>query len=59
MTWDEKEDCCNMSGRIVFATGNKGKIKEIQMIMADTGMEVISMKEAGIAVEPEENGATY
>lgn len=48
-----------MSGRIVFATGNKGKIKEIQMIMADTGLEVVSMKEAGIVVEPEENGTTY
>ena len=48
-----------MSGRIVFATGNKGKIKEIQMIMADTGLEVVSMKEAGIVVEPDENGTTY
>lgn len=48
-----------MSGRIVFATGNKGKIKEIQMIMADTGLEVVSMKDAGIVVEPDENGATY
>ena len=48
-----------MSGRIVFATGNKGKIKEIQMIMADTGLEVVSMKDAGIIVDPEENGTTY
>lgn len=45
--------------RIVFATGNAGKIKEIQMIMADTGMEVVSMKEAGISVDVEENGTTY
>lgn len=29
------------------------------MIMADTGMEVISMKEAGIIVDIEENGSTY
>lgn len=48
-----------MSGRIIFATGNAGKIKEINMIMKDTGMEVVSMKEAGIAVEAEENGSTY
>lgn len=48
-----------MKSRIVFATGNAGKIKEIQMIMADTGMEVISMKEAGINVDIEENGSTY
>lgn len=48
-----------MSGRIVFATGNAGKIKEINMIMQDTGMEVVSMKEAGITVDVEENGSTY
>ncbi len=48
-----------MSGRIVFATGNAGKVKEIQMIMADIGMEVISMKEAGIVIDIEENGRTY
>lgn len=48
-----------MSQKIIFATGNAGKMKEIRMIMEDTGMEVLSMKEAGIAVEPEENGATY
>lgn len=48
-----------MAGRIVFATGNAGKIKEINMIMADTGMEVISMKDAGISIDIEENGTTY
>ena len=45
-----------MQGRIVFATGNAGKIKEIRMIMEDTGMEVVSMKDAGIRVDIEENG---
>ena len=45
--------------RIVFATGNAGKVKEIQMIMADTGMEVVSMKEAGITIDIEEDGKTY
>ncbi len=48
-----------MSNRIVFATGNEGKVKEIRMIMADVGMEVVSMKEAGISVDVEENGSTY
>ncbi len=48
-----------MSKRIVFATGNAGKIKEIQMILADTAWEVVSMKEAGITVDIEENGSTY
>ncbi|MDE7044499.1 MAG: XTP/dITP diphosphatase [Acetatifactor sp.] len=46
-------------GRIVFATGNAGKIREINAIMEDTGMEVISMKDAGIRIEIEENGSTY
>lgn len=48
-----------MKGRIVFATGNAGKVKEIQMIMADTGMEVVSMKEAGISIDIDEDGSTY
>lgn len=48
-----------MKNRIVFATGNAGKVKEIQMIMADMGMEVISMKEAGITTDIEENGKSY
>ena len=45
--------------RIVFATGNAGKVKEIQMILADMGMEVVSMKEAGITIDIEEDGKTY
>ncbi len=48
-----------MSKRIVFATGNAGKVKEIRMIMEDTGMEVVSMKEAGIVVDIDEDGSTY
>lgn len=45
--------------KIVFATGNKGKVKEIQMILADLGVEVITMKDAGIRIDIEENGTTY
>ncbi len=45
--------------RIVFATGNAGKMKEVRMILADLGAEVVSMKEAGISVDIEENGRTY
>ncbi|MCM1065679.1 MAG: XTP/dITP diphosphatase [Eubacterium sp.] len=46
-------------GRMVFATGNAGKIREIRAIMADIGMEVVSMKDAGIRTDIEENGSTY
>lgn len=45
--------------KIVFATGNAGKIKEIQAILADLGLEVLSMKDAGISADIEENGSTY
>lgn len=48
-----------MDKRIVFATSNAGKVKEIQMILSDLGCEVVSMKEAGISVDVEENGTTY
>lgn len=45
--------------RIVFATGNAGKMREIRMILADLGAEIVSMKEAGAAVDIEEDGSTY
>ena len=45
--------------RIIFATGNEGKMREIRMIMADLGLEILSMKEAGICVEVDENGTTF
>lgn len=48
-----------MERKIVFATGNSGKIKEIQRIMADTDIEIITMKEAGVELDIEENGRTY
>ena len=45
--------------RIVFATGNEGKMKEIRLILADLGMEILSMKEAGADPEIVENGKTF
>lgn len=45
--------------RIVFATGNEGKMREIRMILADLGLEIVSMKEAGISADIEENGKTF
>ncbi len=45
--------------KIIFATGNQNKMKEIRMILQDLGMEILSMKEAGISVDIEENGATF
>ena len=45
--------------RIVFATGNENKMKEIRMILADLGMEILSMKEAGVDVEIVEDGMSF
>lgn len=44
---------------IIFATGNEGKMREIREILADTGMEIRSMREAGIAVDVAEDGKTF
>ena len=48
-----------MKHRIVFATGNAGKMKEIRLILGDLGCQVISMKEAGADPEIEENGTSF
>ena len=45
--------------KIVFATGNKDKMREIREIMADCEVEIFSMKEAGIDVDIVENGTTF
>jgi non-canonical purine NTP pyrophosphatase (RdgB/HAM1 family) len=45
--------------KIIFATGNAGKMKEIRMIMADLDIEVQSMKEAEIQAEIVEDGETF
>ena len=45
--------------KIIFATGNEGKMKEIRMILSDLGYEIWSMKEIGLDMEIEENGTTF
>lgn len=48
-----------MKKRIIFATGNENKMKEIRMILADLGMEILSMKEAGVNEEIVEDGMSF
>ena len=48
-----------MRKQIIFATGNKDKMREIREIMADVDVEVLSMKEAGIVVDVVEDGETF
>ncbi|MBQ6787367.1 MAG: XTP/dITP diphosphatase [Lachnospiraceae bacterium] len=45
--------------KIIFATGNEGKMKEVRMILADLQIPVLSMKEAGISADIVENGTTF
>lgn len=45
--------------RIIFATGNEGKMREIRAILGDMEIEVRSMKEAGLALDIEEDGSTF
>ena len=46
------------SGRWVLASGNTGKLKEIQAVLTDTGIELVSQGELGVE-SPEETGATF
>ena len=45
--------------KIIFATENEGKMKEVRMILEDLGLPVLSLKDAGITADVEENGTTF
>ena len=45
--------------KIIFATGNQNKMKEIREILADMDVEVVSMKEAGIHADIVEDGNSF
>ena len=50
--------------KIIFATGNEGKVREVREILDGLTINgepalVLSMKEAGISVPIEENGTTF
>ena len=47
-----------MKQKIVLATGNKGKVKEMADVLADFGFEVIAQTDLGIE-SPEETGLTF
>ncbi|MCC8044068.1 MAG: XTP/dITP diphosphatase [Clostridiales bacterium] len=48
-----------MKKRLLFATGNEGKMREIRMILGTSDIEVISLKEAGIHADIVEDGTTF
>lgn len=45
--------------RIVIASNNAGKLREIRDILQPLGFTVVSQREAGISIEVEENGETF
>ena len=45
--------------RICAATGNAGKLRELRRILEAQGHEVVSQKELGITIEPNETGTTF
>ena len=47
-----------LSGKVVLATHNLGKLKEMRELLAPYGVEIVSAGELGLP-EPEENGTTF
>lgn len=45
--------------KIIFATANEGKMKEIREILSDLNVELLSLKDAGLFPEIDENGTTF
>jgi XTP/dITP diphosphohydrolase len=45
--------------RIVFATGNKDKMREIREILGGLDAEILSMKEAGVFADVVEDGSSF
>ncbi|MDC7280424.1 RdgB/HAM1 family non-canonical purine NTP pyrophosphatase [Butyrivibrio fibrisolvens] len=48
-----------MKTRIIFATGNKNKLREIKEILGEEKYEILTMKEAGIDIDIVEDGKTF
>lgn len=45
--------------KLIFASGNKGKIKEVKGLFEDTGFEIVSLYDLNNPVEIEETGTTF
>ena len=48
-----------MEQKIIFATGNQGKMREIRAILSDLGLPVLSMKEPGVSLDITEDGTSF
>jgi len=45
--------------KIIMATNNQNKLREAREIFSSLGIEILSQKDAGISVNPEETGETF
>lgn len=45
--------------RLLFATTNEGKMEEVRMILKDMPFEILSLRDAGISADIEENGTSF
>ena len=45
--------------KFVLASHNQGKLREMRDIFSELGIEVLSQKDAGVDVDPEETGTTF
>jgi XTP/dITP diphosphohydrolase len=45
--------------RLIVATKNKGKVKEIKELLSGLDYQILSLEEAGVAIDVEENGQTF
>ena len=48
-----------MKHKIIFATGNRDKLREIREILGDLGHDILSMEEAGVEGDIVEDGTTF
>lgn len=48
-----------MKRKVIFATNNLGKLKEVKSIFSDTNFEIVSLKEMGFNEDIEETGSTF
>ena len=48
-----------MKRKVIFATGNANKMREIREILGEEDFEILSLKEAGIDIDIVEDGATF
>lgn len=45
--------------RLLIATNNQGKVKELQELLKDTGIDLVTPEEIGLDLEVTEDGQTY